>query len=78
MYKSSTVQRLNLTSTQLTDLLNLSLDYNFIEYENEWFSQHQGIEMGNSASVMVANITIYNEVSNIFDNIKECACINDF
>jgi len=77
-YNMSNVKRLNLNNNQLSTLLNLSLDYNFIEYENEWFFQHHGIEMGNSASVMVANITVYHEVSTMFDNINECVFYKRF
>lgn len=71
-YQNCTTHNLNLNAVNLIELLNLSLKYNFVQYENEWFYQHRGIEMGNSASVMVANITVYKEVFQIFNDIDEC------
>jgi len=55
-----------LSRNQLANLLDLSLNYNFVKYEEEWFFQHTGIEMGNIASVMVANITVFKEICHLF------------
>jgi len=52
---------------QINDLITLNLGYNYVQYEENWVFQHRGIEMGNAASVMVANITVYNEICHIFD-----------
>ncbi len=48
------------------DLMSLSLDYNYVMYENQLFYQFRGIEMGNAASVSVANITVFQEIKDIF------------
>jgi hypothetical protein len=77
-YNTCDVKTLNLSPSNLIELLNLSLRYNYIQFENEWFYQHRGIEMGNSASVMVANITVYHEVFNIFSDINECVFYKRF
>jgi len=67
MYElSKTMNEVKLTRNQLSNLLDLSLDYNYVQYENEWFYQHRGVEMGNIASVMVANITVFRELSHLF------------
>jgi len=55
-----------LSRQQFLELMSLSLDFNFVEYKNAMYFQHQGIEMGNAASVMVANITVFHEISEIF------------
>lgn len=49
----------DITSRNLKILLDLCLDYSFIDFNNELFFQHKGIQMGNSASVSIANITAY-------------------
>lgn len=54
-----------ITEQQLKSLLDLSLDYSFIEFNGELFYQHRGIQMGNSASVSVANITAAIELESI-------------
>ncbi|CAL8119549.1 unnamed protein product [Orchesella dallaii] len=46
-----------ITKNELKTLLDLSLDYSYLEYNGELFYQRKGIQMGNSASVSVANIT---------------------
>lgn len=70
-YENNDIKHLNLTNRQMNDLLCLSLEYNYVKYKEDWFYQHRGIEMGNSASVMVANITVFNEVKNVFNDINE-------
>lgn len=55
-----------ITSQQLKSLLDLSLDYNFIQFEEELYFQFKGIQMGNSASVSVANITAALQLLNIW------------
>lgn len=62
---------IHFTDREIKELLALSLCYNYVKYENHWYFQHRGIEMGNAASVMVANITVYKEIHNIFDSIQE-------
>ncbi len=59
-------QALSLTRNQFKDLMSLSLDYNYVIYDNQLFYQHRGIEIGNAASVSVANVTVFNEINNIF------------
>lgn len=55
-----------LTSEQLKVLLNLSLDYSFIEFEDQLFFQKKGIQMGNNSSVSIANITASEELRNMW------------
>lgn len=55
-----------LSKNQFMNLMSLSLDYNYVMYENQLFYQFRGIEMGNAASVSVANITVFKEISDIF------------
>lgn len=62
---------LKLNEQQINSLISLSLCYNYVKYEDNWFIQHRGIEMGNAASVMVANITVYNEIHSLFDTHSE-------
>jgi len=52
-------------------LMGFSLDYNYIKYENEYFFQHRGIQMGGSASCSIANITVYEELRPLFENFNE-------
>lgn len=47
----------DVTNQQLKKLLDLALDYSFVQFDNELFFQHRGIQMGNCSSVSVANIT---------------------
>jgi len=54
-----------ITEEQFKTLLDLSLDYSFLEYQNDLYFQHRGIQMGNSASVSVANITAAVELENM-------------
>lgn len=51
---------------QLKSLLNLSLDYSYLEYKKELFFQRRGIQMGNCASVSVANITAEIELRDLW------------
>jgi len=60
-----------LNRKQFLELMSLSLDYNFVEYEGNMYYQHKGIEMGNAASVMVANITVFQELNKLFSE-EEC------
>lgn len=57
---------LAMTNNQFMDLMSLSLDYNYVKYNNQLFYQFRGIEMGNAASVAVANVTVFQEIKNIF------------
>lgn len=69
---------LSLTKNQFKDIMSLSLDYNYVTYKNELFYQHRGIEMGNAASVSVANITVFNEINNIFQGVNEIIFMKRF
>ncbi|CAL8084913.1 unnamed protein product [Orchesella dallaii] len=54
-----------INEAQLKILLDLCLDYSFLEFENNIHFQHKGIQMGNSASVSIANITAAVELENL-------------
>lgn len=64
-YKNVTNFPFPISEPQLKQLLNLSLDYSFLEFENEFYYQHKGIQMGNSSSVSIANITAAVELMNM-------------
>lgn len=73
-FKKSNVNNelnLNLNDNDFLDLMSLSLDYNYVQYKNELFFQFRGIEMGNAASVMIANITVFFELHNMLVNKPE-------
>lgn len=55
-----------LNKQQVLQLLSLSLDYSYVNYNNNFYFQHKGIEMGNAASVAIANITVFHEIKHIF------------
>lgn len=57
--------------TQFNKLLNLCLDYNYVKFKNLHFTQIKGIQMGNSASVSVANITTFYELNDILKGKPE-------
>jgi hypothetical protein len=59
----------DIKTSDIQKLLNWSLDFSFVEFNSEYFYQHRGIQMGNNASVSVANITVYNEMVDIY---KQC------
>lgn len=65
-YTQSLNTGFKLNRQQFLELMSLSLDFSFVEYEGNMYYQHQGIEMGNAASVAVANITVFHEISNLF------------
>ncbi len=56
----------HIKTSELLKLLDWSLDYSFVEFDSEFFYQHRGIQMGNNASVSVANITVYNELIDLY------------
>lgn len=58
----------------INKLLKWSLDYSYIEFENMYFYQHQGIQMGNCASVSIANITVHEELRSLLEKIRELVC----
>jgi len=60
----------DIKSSDLLRLLNWSLDYSYVEFNSEYFYQHRGIQMGNNASVCIANITVFNELNEMY---KKCA-----
>lgn len=65
-YNQYLQQNSGFTIPQLTKLLNLSLDYSFIEFNNQLFIQHRGIQMGNCSSVNIANITACQELNKLW------------
>lgn len=65
-YKHVTKFPIEMDARKLKVLLELSLDYSFVEFQNELFYQTKGIQMGNCASVSVANITAGVELQNIW------------
>lgn len=68
----------NFTTKQFNEMLNLSLDYNYIQFNDQYFTQIQGIQMGNSASVTVANITAWYEMRAMFTLHPEIVCEKRF
>lgn len=65
-YVESHKENVIISEDKFNELLALSLDYNYVEYENNMYFQHRGIEMGNSASVAIANITVFYEIISLF------------
>lgn len=53
------------------------MDYNYVAYNNRMFYQDKRIEIGNSASVSVANITMFHEISAI-NGKKNLFFVNGF
>jgi len=49
----------------LKTLLDIALDNSYVEYENDFYFQWAGIQMGGSASVSIANIVASVELHNI-------------
>lgn len=49
----------------LKTLLDVALDNSYVEYENDFYFQWAGIQMGGSASVSIANIVASVELHNI-------------
>jgi len=60
-----------ITESELKNMLDLCLDYSFVQYRNNYFYQHRGIQMGGAASVSIANITVFEELKSIFQNSTE-------
>lgn len=54
------------STVDMAKLLHLSLDYSMLQFRNMHYIQRRGIQMGNSASVTIANITAFHELKNIF------------
>jgi len=52
----------DLSPSQLCKLMDWSLNYSFLNYKNKHYFQHKGIQMGNNASVPLANITVHEEL----------------
>jgi len=69
-YKNDATLPNNITVEQLRTLLDLSLDFSFVKYDKEYFYQYKGIQMGGSASCSIANITVFEELKEIFDNLE--------
>jgi len=67
-----------LSKQQFSSLMSLSLDYSYVTYKDQYFYQHRGIEMGNAASVAVANITVFKEVANLLEGKEEIAFYKRF
>ena len=51
--------------------MNWSLDYSFVQYKNDIYYQHKEIQMGNNASVSIANITVSKEILKLLCNVNE-------
>ncbi len=56
----------NITEPQLKMMLNMCLDFSFIQFDDEIFFQKRGIQMGSNCSVSVANITAAIELQNLW------------
>jgi hypothetical protein len=67
-YKHVTQFPIEMNKEKVKQLLDLSLDYSYLEYDNEIFYQTKGIQMGNCASVSIANITAGVELEDIWGN----------
>lgn len=65
-FKNVTKLPFDITEKQLEILLDLSLDYSYIQFKNEYFYQKRGIQMGNNASVSIANITAAVELEGLW------------
>jgi len=65
-FKNVTQFPIAISNVKLKQLLDLSLDYSFLEFEDELFYQTKGIQMGNCASVSIANITAGVELEGIW------------
>jgi len=61
----------NMETSQLKTLLDLSLDFNYVQYEEHYYTQFKGIQMGGASSCSIANITVYEEIKNMFENANE-------
>jgi len=59
-------------------MLDLSLDHSYVQFNNQCYFQHKGIQMGGSCSCSVANISVYEECKSIFANLREIAFIKRF
>lgn len=65
-YKNVANLPFEVTQNQIKSLLHLCLDYSFIQYENQVYFQKRGIQMGNNASVSIANLTADIQLENIW------------
>jgi hypothetical protein len=71
-YKSKCILPFNVSKEDIKMLMKWNLEHSFVKYENEFYYQHKGIQMGNNASVSIANITVFKELEPLFkqyDNI---------
>lgn len=55
----------------LNKLLDFCLDISFVNFNGELFKQKKGIQMGNAASVSIANIAAYYELKSMFHDKPE-------
>lgn len=65
-FKNETKFPFEVTECQLKRLLDFSLDFSYIEFQNEFFLQKRGIQMGNNSSVSIANLTAAVELDNLW------------
>lgn len=70
-YKNITQFPFEVTEIQLKKLLDFSLDYSYIEFDNQYFLQKRGIQMGNNSSVSIANLTAAVELEILWKNEME-------
>lgn len=75
---SNTELGLKLNDREFLELMSMSLDYNYVKYKEELFFQFRGIEMGNAASVMIANITVFYELIDMLNGKPEIAFYKRF
>jgi hypothetical protein len=47
-----------ISTKDIFKLMHLSLDFSYLKFKGEYFYQSRGIQMGNSSSVSIANITV--------------------
>lgn len=60
-----------LDKNNLKHLLDICLDFSFVKFNTEYFIQKRGIQMGNAASVSIANIAAYYELKTLFEGKPE-------
>lgn len=53
------------------ELMDLALDYSYVKFGDNYYLQNRGIEMGNIASPLVANITLFYIFREMFQTKRE-------
>jgi len=70
-YKHLISYPFELSENNVKTLMQWSLMYSYLEFNNQMYYQHKGIQMGNNASVSIANITVSKELRSIFSGKNE-------